>query len=66
MVILDGFLLIIVDVVCVLFDFEEVVVFEESMECVKKSRVVVEWIVYEEKMIYGIIIGFGKFSDVLI
>lgn len=36
------------------------------LECVKKSRVVVECIIENEEMVYGIIIGFGLFSDVCI
>ncbi|MCY7758435.1 histidine ammonia-lyase [Bacillus inaquosorum] len=66
MVTLDGSSLTTVDVARVLFDFEEAAASEESMERVKKSRAAVERIVHEEKTIYGITTGFGKFSDVLI
>ncbi len=66
MVTLDGSSLTTADAQRVLFDFEEVQASAESMERVKKSRAAVERIVQEEKTIYGITTGFGKFSDVLI
>ncbi len=50
----------------ILFDREKVGFTEESMKLVKKSREAVERIVAEEKVVYGINTGFGKFSDVLI
>ncbi|WP_462408769.1 histidine ammonia-lyase [Neobacillus sp. Marseille-QA0830] len=39
---------------------------EASMESVKKSREAVERIVKENRVVYGINTGFGKFSDVLV
>lgn len=66
MVTLDGSSLTTADAQRVLFDFEEAQASAESMERVKKSRAAVERIVQEEKTIYGITTGFGKFSDVLI
>ncbi|GAA3323930.1 hypothetical protein GCM10020331_049770 [Ectobacillus funiculus] len=38
----------------------------QSMERVRRCRKVVEEIVADEKIVYGITTGFGKFSDVLI
>lgn len=48
------------------FDFEEVQIAAEALEAVEKSRQAVEEIVKNEKVIYGITTGFGKFSDVRI
>lgn len=50
----------------ILYENKMVVASAESMEKVKKSRESVERIVDEERIIYGITTGFGKFSDVLI
>ena len=66
MVVLTGQTLTLNEVKKVLFNMEEVVASEESMEAVKKSHAAVTKIVKEERVIYGINTGFGKFSDVLI
>lgn len=39
---------------------------ESAIEKIKKSRAIVDRFVSEEKVIYGITTGFGKFSDVFI
>ena len=39
---------------------------KEAIERVKKSRAAVEKIVREDRTVYGINTGFGKFSDVKI
>jgi histidine ammonia-lyase len=39
---------------------------KEALERVKKSRAAVEKIVREDRTVYGINTGFGKFSDVKI
>ena len=49
-----------------LFSDEQVKACSESMEKVKDCREVVERIVAEGKIVYGITTGFGKFSDVFI
>ncbi|MDP4085559.1 MAG: histidine ammonia-lyase [Bacillota bacterium] len=50
----------------ILFKKEKVIASTVSMESVQKSREAVERIVHEQKVVYGINTGFGKFSDVLI
>ncbi len=66
MVTLNGQTLTFEDVRKVLFDGEKVVYSKESMEKVQESRKAVEKIVDEERIVYGITTGFGKFSDVFI
>ena len=66
MVTLNGQTLTFSEVRKVLFDGEKVVYSEESMRKVQESRKAVEKIVSEERIVYGITTGFGKFSDVLI
>ncbi|WP_035178143.1 histidine ammonia-lyase [Alkalihalobacterium bogoriense] len=66
MVILTGQSLSFTEVKKVLFDGEKVTISPESLEKVKRSRKAVEKIVNEEKTMYGITTGFGKFSDVFI
>ncbi|NYV63868.1 histidine ammonia-lyase [Bacillus sp. Gen3] len=50
----------------VLFDYETVEISAKSMEKVIASRQAVERIVKDERVVYGITTGFGKFSDVYI
>ncbi|UCZ52772.1 histidine ammonia-lyase [Bacillus shivajii] len=66
MVTLTGQTLNFEEVERVLFQKEEVVASAESLEKVKESRRTVDKIVDDEKIIYGITTGFGKFSDVFI
>lgn len=66
MVMLTGQTLKLSDLKKALFQKEEVLFSPISMEAVKRSREAVERIVDEQKVIYGINTGFGKFSDVLI
>ncbi|MBU7594417.1 histidine ammonia-lyase [Metabacillus halosaccharovorans] len=66
MVTLTGQTLTFAEVQKVLFDKGKVVYSEESMRKVQESRKAVEKIVAEERIVYGITTGFGKFSDVLI
>ncbi|UOE93966.1 histidine ammonia-lyase [Alkalihalobacillus sp. LMS39] len=66
MVILTGQSLSFTEVKKVLFEGEKVTISPESLEKVKRSRKAVEKIVNEEKTVYGITTGFGKFSDVFI
>ena len=66
MVVLTGNSLTLKEVKKVLFDMEDVQASEESLAEVRKSHAAVERIVNEERVIYGINTGFGKFSDVLI
>jgi histidine ammonia-lyase len=65
-VILTGQNLTLEDVKKVLFQKQKVTVSLKSMEEVKKSREAVERIVSDQKVVYGINTGFGKFSDVII
>ncbi|WP_227936041.1 histidine ammonia-lyase [Alkalihalobacillus deserti] len=66
MVTLNGQTLTFPEVRRVLFDREQVTASEESMKKVQASRKAVEKIVADEKIVYGITTGFGKFSDVYI
>ncbi|MGO4888968.1 histidine ammonia-lyase [Anaerobacillus sp. MEB173] len=66
MVVLTGQSLTFPELKRVLLDNEQVSASEESMNKVKASRKAVEKIVANEKVIYGITTGFGKFSDVFI
>ncbi len=66
MIILTGQTLTFEEIECILYNNEQVIASDDSMEKVKKSRAAVEKIVKEGKVIYGITTGFGKFSDVFI
>lgn len=66
MVTLNGQTLTFSEVRRVLFDQERVSSSDESIRKVVASRKAVEKIVEEEKVVYGITTGFGKFSDVYI
>lgn len=66
MVVLTGESLTFSEVHRVLFDKEKVKASEGSMKKVEESRKAVEDIVKNEKVVYGITTGFGKFSDVFI
>ncbi|ARJ38637.1 histidine ammonia-lyase [Sporosarcina ureae] len=66
MVVLNGQTLNFTEVHSVLYDGDHVKYSEESMKKVQESRKAVERIVDEERIVYGITTGFGKFSDVLI
>jgi histidine ammonia-lyase len=66
MVTLNGQTLTFPEVRRVLFDGEKVTFSDESMKNVQESRKAVEKIVDEERIVYGITTGFGKFSDVFI
>lgn len=63
---LTGQSLTLKDIKEVLFNGQKVSASTKSMEAVQKSREAVERIVSEQKVVYGINTGFGKFSDVLI
>ncbi|WP_186304311.1 aromatic amino acid lyase, partial [Staphylococcus epidermidis] len=66
MVTLNGNSLTFSEVKKVLYDRDKVHFSEDSMKRVEESRIAVEKIVSEERIVYGITTGFGKFSDVLI
>ncbi|RDI42262.1 histidine ammonia-lyase [Falsibacillus pallidus] len=66
MVELNGSTLTLKDIKAVLFDKAMVSASPASMERVVKSRAAVDRIVEQQKVVYGINTGFGKFSDVLI
>ncbi|MET3699152.1 histidine ammonia-lyase [Bacillus oleivorans] len=66
MITLTGNTLSFTQVNKVLFKNEKVMASAESLKKVEAARQSVERIVREEKVIYGITTGFGKFSDVLI
>lgn len=63
---IDGNSLSIEEVRQVAREGVEVVLTQEAAEKIKASRKVVDTFVEEEKVVYGITTGFGKFSDVLI
>ena len=66
MITLTGNSLTLKEVEAVLYGSEEIEIAPESWGKVDASRRVVETIVAEERLVYGITTGFGKFSDVLI
>lgn len=65
-VFIDGNSLTLQDVVNVARKGFEVVLTEEAMKKVEKARKFVDELVDNEKVVYGITTGFGKFSDVSI
>ncbi|MCF6094844.1 histidine ammonia-lyase [Microaerobacter geothermalis] len=65
-VLLDGNSLTLNQVEQVVYDKAQVDLTEEAWERVSNSREMVEKYVNEEKVIYGVTTGFGKFSDVVI
>lgn len=65
-VIIDGNSLTIEDFINVVRKNYIVQLSEEAVERVTKSRKIVDKFVNEEKVVYGITTGFGKFSDVFI
>ena len=62
--IIDGTSLKLKDVVLVARNNCSVKLAEHAIEKIKKSRDYVEHLVNEERVVYGITTGFGKFSDV--
>lgn len=66
MITLTGKSLTLKEIQQVLYLNEKVKASEESLQRVEQSRRAVEKIVSEEKVVYGITTGFGKFSDVFI
>ncbi len=66
MIVLTGNDLSIEQVVAVARDREQVGLDESACERVRQSRALVEKYVEENRIVYGITTGFGKFSDVLI
>lgn len=65
-VIINGNDLTLQDVINVSRNNYEVEISEEAEKRINKSREIVDRIVAEDKVIYGITTGFGKFSDVSI
>jgi len=63
---IDGNSLTINDIIKVAREGYQVKLTQEAIERVKKSRALVDRFVEEEKVVYGITTGFGKFSDVAI
>lgn len=66
MIELNGQSLTLRDVERVVFEQEKVKIAPESVPQIEASRKLVEDFVSEEKVVYGISTGFGKFSDVFI
>ena len=54
------------DIVRVCREEAQVEISQEAKDKVKASRQVVDDLIAEEKVVYGITTGFGKFSDVVI
>lgn len=65
-VVITGHDLTVEEIIAVCREGAEVVLSEESREKILASRQVVEDIVSEKKVVYGVTTGFGKFSDVVI
>lgn len=66
MIILDGKSLTLEDLKKILYHKSFIKASEESMSRVRENRKIVEKIIEEKRVVYGINTGFGKFSDVLI
>ncbi|MEO4054406.1 histidine ammonia-lyase [Solibacillus sp. CAU 1738] len=66
MILLNGSELTLEQMKDILFKNEKVAIDDTAKERVRKSRARVEKIVSEDKTVYGINTGFGKFSDVKI
>ncbi len=66
MITITGDSLTINEVLKVVRDGEKVLLSEESISRIKKSRSMVDKLLKESKVVYGITTGFGKFSDVKI
>ncbi|MGM0843561.1 MAG: histidine ammonia-lyase [Bacillota bacterium] len=66
MIELTGHTLTVEEAKKVIYDKEKVALSPASLLKVKQSREAVERIVSEQRIVYGINTGFGKFSDVLI
>ncbi len=65
-VVITGQDLTVEQIIAVCRGYAEVVLSEESREKILASRQVVDELVEEKKVVYGITTGFGKFSDVVI
>ena len=62
--IMNGNTMTIDDIIRVARQGEQVEIAEDAMARVKKSREYVDRLVAEERIVYGVTTGFGKFSDV--
>lgn len=65
-IIIDGNSLTLDEIIKVSRKFYRVELSDEAIERVNKNRKVVDRYVEEERVVYGITTGFGKFSDVVI
>ncbi|WP_350343754.1 histidine ammonia-lyase [Proteinivorax tanatarense] len=63
---LDGQSLMIEDVIAVVLGNKKVELSQQGKEQVNKSREYVDQLIKDEKVVYGITTGFGKFSDTFI
>ncbi|UFJ43073.1 histidine ammonia-lyase [Brevibacillus humidisoli] len=63
---LDGFQLTIEQVEAIARRFEPVALSEEAIRRIRESRHMVEQMVEQRQVAYGVTTGFGKFSDVVI
>lgn len=63
---MNGNRLRIEDVVRIARDAHRIELTPEALENVRRSRAMVEEMLQEQKVVYGITTGFGKFSDVMI
>ncbi|ABW18733.1 histidine ammonia-lyase [Alkaliphilus oremlandii] len=65
-IMIDGEQLTLQDIIHVTRNFYEIELSEDAKNRVRNNRKVVDRYVEEEKVVYGITTGFGKFSDVVI
>ncbi|HBZ83500.1 MULTISPECIES: histidine ammonia-lyase [Brevibacillus] len=63
---MNGDQLRIEDVALIAREFVHIELTSEALENVRRSRAMVEEMVQQQKVVYGITTGFGKFSDVMI
>ncbi|USG63787.1 histidine ammonia-lyase [Brevibacillus ruminantium] len=66
MVQLDGYHLTIDEVAAIAREFHQIELAPEAIQKVRQSRAMVEDMVTNQQVVYGITTGFGKFSDVVI
>src|SRR5699024_5967501 len=66
MVLLTGKTLTMQEVKDVVFDMEKVELDKTSLKRVRENRTIVEQLIDEEKVMYGINTGFGNFSNIII
>jgi len=66
LLVLDGNTLSIEQVVAIAREHQQIILSKEAISNIQRSRQLVEEMIADKKVVYGITTGFGKFSDVVI